>query len=115
MTPLTYVLTLLSVAMICLGQVLFKLVGLRLQEGASPTSLRAGGVLVAAFALYGLATLLWVYVLRTAPLTRAYPLMALSFVLVPLAGVYLFSEPVRPQYLAGVALILAGVVLTVRT
>jgi drug/metabolite transporter (DMT)-like permease len=111
MNATAYALTLASVAMICAGQVLFKLVGLRLTQG---TVWQAGGLLLTALAIYGVATLLWVYVLRTVPLTKAYPFMALSFILVPLAGVYLFSEPVRPQYLVGVALILAGIVITVR-
>jgi uncharacterized membrane protein len=37
-------------------------------------------------------TLCWLYVLRVAPLSRAYGLTSLSYVLVPLASVFVFGE-----------------------
>ena len=38
MTPVNVVLSLMSVAMSAWGHVLFKLIGLRIQNGAAPTS-----------------------------------------------------------------------------
>jgi drug/metabolite transporter (DMT)-like permease len=108
----TLALILTSVAMICSGQLLFKAVGQKLQAGYAVTS--PGVVLLAGVAvgIYGLATLLWIHVLRTVPLTKAYPFMALSFVAVPLGSIAFFSEHVRPQYVVGTTLIIAGVVIT---
>ena len=40
-------------------------------------------------------TLCWLYVLRVAPLSRAYGLTSLTYVLVPLASVYIFGEQLR--------------------
>jgi multidrug transporter EmrE-like cation transporter len=64
-----------------------------------------------AMALYGAATLLWVRILTTLPLSRAYPFMALAFVLVPAAGYVFFSEPITTRLVLGTALIVAGVLV----
>ena len=67
-----------------------------------------------ALALYGGATLLWVRILTTVPLSRAYPFMALAFVLVPAAGYFLFNESITGRYAIGTALIVAGVLVVAR-
>jgi multidrug transporter EmrE-like cation transporter len=67
-----------------------------------------------ALALYGAATLLWVRILTTVPLSRAYPFMALAFVLVPAAGYVFFNESITVRYVVGTALIIAGVVVVAR-
>jgi len=105
-------LILATVAMICGGQLLFKLVGLRLQQGVPPLDFRVLSITLLSFAIYGLATLLWIYVLKSTPLTTAYPYMALCFVVVPLASVFFFSEQVRPMYFVGTALVVVGVLVT---
>lgn len=66
----------------------------------------------AALILYGFATLLWVYLLQQIPLSKAYPFVALGFVLVPLAGQFLFGEIVPRIYWLGVMLILVGIFFT---
>jgi drug/metabolite transporter (DMT)-like permease len=48
-------------------------------------------------------------VLRVAPLSRAYGLTSLTYVLVPLASVYLFGEQVRRMHVAGIILITVGI------
>lgn len=112
MTTLNLILTLASVSMICAGQILFKWIGIRLQGGLPIQDIRLVGVAGVALFLYGLATFLWIWILRTTPLTRAYPFMALSFVLVPLASVLIFSERINAMYVFGLALIVCGVVIT---
>ena len=64
--------------------------------------------------LYAAATLLWVRILTTIPLSRAYPFMALAFVIVPAAGYFLFSESITVRYAIGTALIVAGVMVVAR-
>jgi drug/metabolite transporter (DMT)-like permease len=54
-------------------------------------------------------TICWLYVLRVAPLSRAYGLTSLTYVLIPLASVYLFGEQVRGQHVAGIILIAVGI------
>ena len=55
------------------------------------------------------STLCWLYVLRVAPLSRAYGVSSLTYVLTPLASVALFGEQLRRVHGVGTALILAGV------
>jgi drug/metabolite transporter (DMT)-like permease len=102
------------VFVISAGQLLFKLASGHLdfrRPLADPQGLAILGV---ALALYGAATLVWVAVLRHAPLSRIYPIMALSFVLTPLAGMVVLKEQVGGGYWAGVGLILAGLVVISR-
>ena len=47
------------------------------------------------------STLCWLYVLRVAPLSRAYGLTSLTYVLIPLASVYVFGEQVRRLHVVG--------------
>ena len=62
---------------------------------------------------YGLSMLCWMLALRHLPLNRLYPLLSLSYVLVWLAAVLLpvFGEPFRWSGLAGVLLIVLGLVI----
>jgi len=61
--------------------------------------------------LYAAATLLWVRILTTVPLSRAYVFAALAFVIVPAAGYWLFDEPVSARLIVGTLLIVAGVIV----
>ncbi len=91
------------------GQILFKYAAVRANPDAMPLSL-LNIWLFCALVLYGLATILWVWLLTFTPLAYAYPFAALGFVIVPLAGVYLFNEPLTWRYAAGASLIIAGIV-----
>jgi multidrug transporter EmrE-like cation transporter len=55
------------------------------------------------------STLCWLYVLRVAPLSRAYGLTSLTYVLIFLASVFLFGEPVRRLHVVGTVLIVIGI------
>ncbi len=67
--------------------------------------------LIAAFAIYGAATFIWVTILRTMPLSTAYPFIALGFILVPLAGVLIFGEHLSPMQWVGAGMIVVGIFL----
>ena len=66
---------------------------------------------IAALALYGGATLLWVMVLRETPLSRAYVFVALAFALVPMGAAIFFQESLGSRYYFGLLLVVAGVVV----
>jgi multidrug transporter EmrE-like cation transporter len=55
------------------------------------------------------STLCWLYVLRVAPLSRAYGLTSLTYVLVFLSSVFLFGEQVRRVHVVGTLLIVVGI------
>lgn len=69
------------------------------------------GTVWTAAALYFLTYILWMLVLQRTPLSRAFPLTALSYVTVPAAAWLVFGETIGLTPLAGIALILAGVCL----
>jgi len=55
------------------------------------------------------STLCWLYVLRVAPLSRAYGLTSLTYVLITLWSVYVFGEQLRRLHAVGMVLIIIGV------
>lgn len=95
------------------GQLLFKLAATRpLPDGAPVWRLLFSPALLLGLTIYGLATLAWLWQLRTTPLSRAFPFMALGFIITPLAATWLFGETTGPRYWLGASLIAAGVVLS---
>jgi uncharacterized membrane protein len=54
-------------------------------------------------------TICWLYVLRVAPLSRAYGVTSLTYALIPLASVYVLGEQLRRQHVAGIILITMGI------
>jgi multidrug transporter EmrE-like cation transporter len=54
-------------------------------------------------------TVCWLYVLRVAPLSKAYGLTSLTYVIIPLASIYVFGEHVRRLHVAGIILITVGI------
>lgn len=108
----TLVLILGAVILSALGQLLLKsgaqhLAGL----GRHEFLLAAAGDarVLSGLAAWAASAVCWLYVLQVAPLSRAYLLSSLTYVLVPLAGVYLFGEQLRRLHALGMVLILVGV------
>ncbi|MDO4904856.1 MAG: EamA family transporter [Lautropia sp.] len=112
---LTYFWALVCVVGMAAGQILFKLAANSLAQTGSFLVPRTGALLLAALSLYGLITIAWIWVLQKADLGKVYPLMALAFVLVPLASHWLFGERFQPQYFIGIVLIMTGIVVAVRS
>ena len=68
------------------------------------------------FLVYGAAVLVWFRVIATEELSTSYPLLVgLTFVLITLGAITLFGERVNVPKLAGMALILIGVVVVARS
>lgn len=62
--------------------------------------------------LYMALTVYWIWLLTFIPLSRAYPwTMILSLAVVTTGGVLFFQESVSLQFLAGMAVIAAGLVI----
>jgi drug/metabolite transporter (DMT)-like permease len=104
-------LVLLCVVMISAGQILFKMAAMHatVHAQASVYVQWLSLPLFVALIIYGAATVLWVWLLRHIPLTTAYPLYALAFVIVPIASYFIFDESLGLQHVLGGALIVAGV------
>jgi drug/metabolite transporter (DMT)-like permease len=107
-------LALLTAIFMAAGQVLFKIGSTHLSVG-SFTELFISFIkniyLLSAIFLYAATILLWIYVLKYLPLSKAYPLTALSYVLVPIISLLILNEPYTLRTFLGCLLILAGVVV----
>lgn len=116
MTTRQIALILCVVALMVFGQVLFRLAADRLDANygltlSSISKLITNPYMLAGIVVYGGTTLVWVAVLREVGLSQSYPFVALTLVLVPLAGVLLFSEPVTGRLLVGGFFVLVGVAI----
>jgi drug/metabolite transporter (DMT)-like permease len=117
MTTRWLLVTLLCVALIAAGQLLFKVAAAQWRlDGWSLATARGflSPAMLLALALYALATVLWVLVLRTVPLSVAFPLYALVFLMVPVAAQVFLGEPLTLNTLIGGAIIVIGVFVAVR-
>lgn len=103
-----YAIIIVCVLAIASGQILFKLSAQKMRSDLALLDLFTTPQFIAALVIYGLATIGWVSQLRTVNLSVAYPLMSLSFVVVPAASAILLREPISPRYWLGVVLIVAG-------
>ena len=109
-------LTLVCVALLAIGQLLFKVAAMQWRvDGVTLASVRSflsPSMLVALF-IYAVATVLWVYVLRSAPLSLAYPLFSLAFIVTPVAAHFLLGEPFSWRVIGGGVVIIIGVLIAV--
>jgi len=105
----------LCVVGIAAGQIMFKLSAGALQRAGTFFEIKTLIMLGSAFALYGLTTIAWVWVLQKIDLGKAYPLMAMAFVLVPIGSHFILGERFQTQYFVGVLFIMFGIVLAVKS
>lgn len=97
------------------GQVLFKVAATR-GNAERPIVERLLDLLqdwafLTALTLYAGLSIIWVWILSVTPLSRAYPFVALAFVLTPLLGGVVFGEAISVRLVAGMALIVFGLLL----
>ncbi|MGX9742308.1 EamA family transporter [Pseudocitrobacter corydidari] len=109
-----YFVALLCVLGIAVGQILFKITSGVLSETGNLFASKTLLMLFCAFSLYGITTIAWIWVLQKIELGKAYPLMALAFIIVPIGSYIFLGEKFTSQYFIGVALIMAGIIIALR-
>ena len=107
-----------------LGQILFKKTALTISGSMSPGEglglidgiIKALSIpwLYMALSVYGVATILWLYILQRIPLPLAYPFAALAMVIVPIAATFIFGDKLTWSYWIGAFLIFSGIVIIAR-
>ena len=110
-----YIAALFCVLGIVAGQFLFKMCANLLRQSGTVLDSEFIAALIAAIVLYGVTSMGWIFVLQKLELGRAYPLMAMAFVLVPIGSHFIFGEKFPPQYYYGVIMISLGVFITLRS
>jgi drug/metabolite transporter (DMT)-like permease len=99
------------VFIICIGQLLFKKASFEIEAYGGWLHLKVLLIVGIAGIFYGGATLLWIELLRNTDLSKAYPYMGLSFLIVPALSYVLFQEKIDFMYLVGALLIFVGIVI----
>ena len=112
-TPI--LLALLTALSMAGGQILFKL-GAKSWNGENLSqwiwSFITNPFLVCAVFLYAFTIIIWIYVLRILPLSIAYPITALSYVIVPVIAYFFLHEKITLHTFLGSLLIIVGVVIS---
>jgi drug/metabolite transporter (DMT)-like permease len=106
------VLLLVAMLLAC-GQVLFKTVARSIKgsvgfDFSTVLQIVLNPYLLLSLVLYGIATIIWVLLLRDTELSKAYLVLALSIVFVTIAATFLLREPLSARLVVGTAIILVG-------
>jgi len=112
LSPLMLGLLIFTPAIIALGQVVFKVAADKVAASGAPFHM----VIIDPFfiigvAMYGAATVMWMYVLRAAPLSFAYSFMALAYLMVPIFSWVWLGETLSVRYFIGTMVIIAGILI----
>jgi drug/metabolite transporter (DMT)-like permease len=67
--------------------------------------------IVAGLMLYVMSVVIWLLVLSRVPVSYAYPLLSLGYLINAIAAFYLLHEPVSALRILGILIIMAGVYL----
>jgi len=59
--------------------------------------------------LYGMATVLWLFILTKVPLSVAYPIQSIAYIIAVFGAYFFFQEEITLWKIIGVILIMAGV------
>jgi drug/metabolite transporter (DMT)-like permease len=114
-----YILMFATVALTIYAQIVTKqrsmVISANLPQDASPTAYLLGMLtdpMVLSCLLAGVAaTLAWFLAIQKIEIAYAYPFLALTFVLVPLASTFFLGEPFRPMQFVAAAIIVLGISL----
>ncbi|WP_213990725.1 4-amino-4-deoxy-L-arabinose-phosphoundecaprenol flippase subunit ArnE [Sodalis sp. dw_96] len=108
-----YLMVLLASLLTCGGQLCQKQAALRWQRRRLPEHRRRTALvwLGAALLLLIIAMAVWLNVLQRLPLSQAYPMLSLNFVLVTLCAHWFFHERITLRHWYGVASIILGIAL----
>lgn len=114
-------LILLAVLLGATGQVVMKM-GMKVYGQVSATTVWAQLIPILkvpqvflGFVCYGLSAVLWIAVVSNVDLSLAYPMVSLAYVLVFLASWFFLGEQISPLRVAGLAIIIAGVLVISRS
>lgn len=113
MGPLQIILILINVSLLGLGQILFK-------KSAQISAMTGSNWFISilnpttflALIVYGVATLVWMFVLKSTPLSIAYPFVGAAFIVVPILAWTFLGESFSIWTLMGVVIIAIGIWVT---
>lgn len=123
MTPLTFSLLMLGVLLNAAAQLLLKAGTTRVGEfafsldnlGPIGARLATSPYILGGLGCYVVSVVVWILALSRVPVSVAYPMLSVGYVVNVAAAWYLFGESITAQKLVGIAFIIAGVWLVARS
>ena len=123
MTPLTFSLVLAGVLLNATAQLLLKAGTNRVGEFAFSLAnlvpvgsrLALSPFIAGGLACYVVSVVVWILALSRVPVSVAYPMLSIGYIVNALAAWALFGESLGAQKLVGIAFIVAGVFLVARS
>ena len=82
--------------------------------GSTLVRMASEGYFIAGVAFYGVSLVVWILGLSRVPVSIAYPMLSLGYVVNAIAAHYLFGEAVTAQRWLGIGFIVVGVYLVAR-
>lgn len=113
MIAYVYLSAFFCIILLSIGQIFFKLSAINIQTTGSYYDLRTISYLFSALFLYGITSIAWVFILQKINLGKIYPIMALSFIIVPFFSFLIFNETFSARYFLGIALIILGIIISI--
>jgi len=111
--------TLVSFSLILVGVLLNAAAQLLLKAGtnAMPLGLRLAiePHILAGLACYVVSVVVWIVALSRVPVSIAYPMLSIGYVVNAIAAWYLLGEAVAPMRLVGIGIIVLGVFIVARS
>jgi multidrug transporter EmrE-like cation transporter len=112
MTPATFSLLLCGVLLNAAAQLLLKA-----GTNAMPLGPRLAVEphILGGLACYAISVVVWVAALSRVPVSIAYPMLSIGYIVNAVAAWYLFGEALSPMKLAGIGVIIVGVFMVARS
>jgi drug/metabolite transporter (DMT)-like permease len=114
MNLVNFLLILSNTCILVIGQFLWKYGMMKTTFPLNPLSmikLLFSPFIFSGLVMYGVATILWLFILSRVPLSIAYPVQSIAYVLAVFGAYFVFHEPLSPAKIIGVILIILGVSL----
>jgi multidrug transporter EmrE-like cation transporter len=121
--PLTFSLLLAGVLLNACAQLLLKAGTNRIGEFAFSmenvfpigTRIATSPPIIAGLACYVVSVVVWILALSRVPVSVAYPMLSIGYIVNALAAWWLFGESISAQKLVGIGFIIVGVYLVARS
>ena len=86
-------------------------------ENVLPIGIKIAGQwpIIAGLACYGISVVVWIMALSRVPVSLAYPMLSIGYIVNAFAAWWLFGESLTAQKLIGIAVIIVGVWLVAKS
>ena len=86
-------------------------------ENVLPIGVKIAGQwpIIAGLACYGISVVVWIMALSRVPVSLAYPMLSIGYIVNAFAAWWLFGESLTAQKLIGIAVIIVGVWLVAKS